>query len=260
MERIGMTKDEALDKALEALEKLTDTEQTYEALDLGDEAITAIKQARAAQPAPGMAVQALAGEIIEALLADEKDGGYDLTAGMFGPAFSKLVRRWANAEWATTPPAQPAPVAEGVKLMQMLDALVKKYSDQLYEGKGAKVANDFELDVAAIRLTVAAQPAPVQEPVARIDALADNDCAYAYADGWNACVEHHKTIAKATPPAQPAPVQECFWKREGYKECPAAQRQWVGLTDEERWVIFEKNQTTNSVINAIEAKLKEKNT
>jgi hypothetical protein len=23
--------------------------------------------------------------------------------------------------------------------------------------------------------------------------------------------------------AQPAPVQECFWRREGYKECPAAQ-------------------------------------
>jgi hypothetical protein len=22
---------------------------------------------------------------------------------------------------------------------------------------------------------------------------------------------------------QPAPVQDCFWKREGYKECPAAQ-------------------------------------
>jgi hypothetical protein len=22
---------------------------------------------------------------------------------------------------------------------------------------------------------------------------------------------------------QPAPVQECFWRREGYKECPAAQ-------------------------------------
>jgi hypothetical protein len=44
-----MTKEEALafDLALEALEKLTDTEQTYEALDLGDKAITAIKQARA---------------------------------------------------------------------------------------------------------------------------------------------------------------------------------------------------------------------
>lgn len=49
---------------------------------------------------PGMAVTALAGEIVEALLADEKDGGYDLTAGLFGPNFSALVRRWAAAEWA----------------------------------------------------------------------------------------------------------------------------------------------------------------
>ncbi|ABX36039.1 hypothetical protein Daci_3401 [Delftia acidovorans SPH-1] len=48
---------------------------------------------------PGMAVTALAGEIVEALLADEKDGGYDLTAGLFGPSFSALVRRWAAAEW-----------------------------------------------------------------------------------------------------------------------------------------------------------------
>jgi hypothetical protein len=43
-----MTKDKALDLALEALELLTDTEQTYDALDLGDKAITAIKQARSA--------------------------------------------------------------------------------------------------------------------------------------------------------------------------------------------------------------------
>jgi hypothetical protein len=43
-----MNDKEALKLALEALEKLTDTEQTYEALDLGDKAITAIKQALAA--------------------------------------------------------------------------------------------------------------------------------------------------------------------------------------------------------------------
>ncbi|MDX4956276.1 hypothetical protein [Delftia acidovorans] len=49
---------------------------------------------------PGMAVTALAGDIVEALLADEKDGGYDLTAGLFGPSFSALVRRWAAAEWS----------------------------------------------------------------------------------------------------------------------------------------------------------------
>ena len=52
-----------------------------------------------APAAPGMAAQALAAEIVEALRADEKDGGYDLTAGMFGPAFSALVRRWAALEY-----------------------------------------------------------------------------------------------------------------------------------------------------------------
>jgi hypothetical protein len=79
------------------------------------------------------------------------------------------------------------------------------------------------------------------------------------------------------PPAQPAPVQECFWRREGYKECPAAQRQWVGLTDEEMRELekqFEAERVRTSdeeylVIypaaywqwqRAIEAKLKEKNT
>jgi hypothetical protein len=51
-------------------------------------------------PAPGMAVTCLVHEIIDALLADEKDGGYDLTAGLFGPNFSNLVRRWAALEYA----------------------------------------------------------------------------------------------------------------------------------------------------------------
>lgn len=50
------------------------------------------------QTAPKEAVFALAGEIVEALLADEKDGGYDLTAGLFGKNFSDLVRRLAAAE------------------------------------------------------------------------------------------------------------------------------------------------------------------
>jgi|LakMenEpi03Aug12_release.lakeMendotaPanAssembly.Ray.scaffolds.fasta_scaffold49096_6 hypothetical protein len=43
-------KDEALKLALEALELLTDTEQTFGALDYGDNAITALKEALA-QPA-----------------------------------------------------------------------------------------------------------------------------------------------------------------------------------------------------------------
>ena len=36
---------EAMKQWLEALEKLTDTEQTYDALDLGDRAITSLRQA-----------------------------------------------------------------------------------------------------------------------------------------------------------------------------------------------------------------------
>jgi hypothetical protein len=63
-----MTKDEALDLALEALEKLTDTEQTYEALDLGDKAITAIKQARSAP------VQEPVGALILGGVIDTSDG------------------------------------------------------------------------------------------------------------------------------------------------------------------------------------------
>ena len=42
------------------------------------------------------------------------------------------------------------------------------------------------------------QPAPVH-PVERIESINDTDSAYAYADGWNACVEHHKYIAKNAP-------------------------------------------------------------
>jgi hypothetical protein len=56
---------------------------------------------------------------------------------------------------------------------------------------------------------------------------------------------------------------------EGYQEgwnaamdstSPAAQRQWVGLTDEERMEIYNKPLTIASCIGAVEAKLKEKNT
>ena len=63
---------------------------------------------------PGMAVHALGSEIIDALLKDEKDGGYDLTAGLFGPAFSTLVRRWAKAEWNVLHLA-PLKTAEGLE-------------------------------------------------------------------------------------------------------------------------------------------------
>jgi hypothetical protein len=71
--------------------------------------------------------------------------------------------------------------------------------------------------------------------------------------------------ATKQPPTQPAPApgycKHC--KQYSIEEpLPAAQRQWVGLTDEEKRQIFEREdyQGWLDYINAIEAKLKEKNT
>lgn len=52
----------------------------------------------AAEHAQRALVRKLGGEIVDALLIDQQNGGYDLESGMFGPAFSDLVRRWAKAE------------------------------------------------------------------------------------------------------------------------------------------------------------------
>ncbi|MDH2234565.1 hypothetical protein N5K37_32130 [Delftia tsuruhatensis] len=89
------------------------------------DALAAAPQAPA--PAPGMAVTALAGEIIAALEADEKDGGYDLTSGLFGPKFSALVRRWAASEWAsvTAPQAPAAPSAVATQVVESLLQLAR---------------------------------------------------------------------------------------------------------------------------------------
>ena len=86
---------------------------------------------------------------------------------------------------------------------------------------------------------------PEQEPVAFIESKADNECADAYADGWNACVHAHKDT---TPPKRP----------------------WVGLTNERMWELWNSQgddamerlmqKDLPALAAAIEAKLKELNT
>jgi hypothetical protein len=111
--------------------------------------------------------------------------------------------------------------------------------------------------------------APVQEPTCKqsLQVWVISNGKGAGQFSWDPQDERFWTrMESAAPPAQPAPVQECFWRREGYKECPAAQRQWVGLTDEEidktRFAIQTKaiTQRDHELSRAIEAKLKEKNT
>lgn len=114
------TLEQAARQALDALEQ---------AKRNTTESIAALRSAlEQPQPTvPGMAVQALAGEIISALQADEDDGGYDLTSGLFGPTFSALVRRWAAAEMTALEQLQ-----EGVcRRCNAYSTLVKSLEQQL---------------------------------------------------------------------------------------------------------------------------------
>jgi len=73
-----------------------------------------------------------------------------------------------------------------------------------------------------------------QEPVVEMEALADNDSAYAYADGWNACVRKFK----ATHPPQ---------------------RTWAGLTDDEFDELDKEDLSLRKFVQAIDDRLKQKN-
>ena len=121
---------------------------------------------------------------------------------------------------------------------------------------------------------VMVKPAPVQEPALVI---------YQGEIAKSNLPKGFTGMLYTTPPAQPAPVQEpvgyitqarCFVhlhecteaeaKLYGWKAIsitpPAAQRQWVGLTDEERYELLDKAYNPESYAVLIEAKLKEKNT
>jgi hypothetical protein len=123
---------------------------------------------------------------------------------------------------------------------------------------------DLKAFEALVRADERALAAPtVQEPVA---------CGYDETTGN--CT--NSPCCYTTPPAQPAPVQEPvgFAVMENPITPPAAQRQWVGLTDDE--IIAVNMSTVTKLIDepivcdtdhniiqlgkAIEAKLKEKNT
>ena len=134
-----MTKDEALDLALEALEKLkraffknaSTAKEIEQGCDRGYEdyeaefvepalkAITAIKQARALDKMADNAIEL--GLDYEPVLKDNSNYRYDPPAAQPAPvAFEVGLVEWvgnklmATPKVTTTPPAQPAPVQEPV--------------------------------------------------------------------------------------------------------------------------------------------------
>jgi hypothetical protein len=139
--------------------------------------------------------------------------------------------------------------------------------------EGVTFTQDTWAKLHAAMSAVVAQQAPVQEPFGYVyEVYCLPECAGEM--DWVESFDRYEPDAEdnirnvipvyTTPPAQPAPAP-------GYcKHCkqysieeppPAAQRQWVGLTDEEiKDIVEECDGVGWDVAQAIEAKLKEKNT
>lgn len=115
--------------------------------------------------------------------------------------------------------------------------------------------------------------APVQKPAFYGFMDEENCCVHICYTPWAPRMTDGKlpTAYYTTPPAQPAPtVQEPVaigWDTKtdtpimGYTTPPAAQRQWVGLTDDDKLTVRRMPwETLGDLMDNIEAKLKEKNT
>ncbi len=237
-----MTKDEALDLALEALKSCdqvygSEVGYQYFSQSTVDKAITAIKQVRAldkkAENARELGLDYGPVAWLQIGLAPFHDG--DVIARTSKP------KAW-NPDWWRFEPlytaAQPA-TEKYTALEQALTRLQKRYAE--------------------LEAKVAAQPAPVQEPVAWMYEL--------IIDGEVCNVEC--TNVNWNPEYQPFGRAGIDFVEGGkvtktpLYTTPPAQRQWVGLTDEEHtqiaidwgcmsadWVLYGA---------AVERKVKEKN-
>jgi hypothetical protein len=179
-------------------------------------------------------------------------------------------------------------------MRQLIEDLI---SAMEYHVEQTRPIHSTTVALQAARKALRAQPAPVQEPVATLFGSlpvydtppVQEPVVYCDLENWLtgkvwaddvfSNIQHKGwSPLYNTTPAQPAPVQEpvawmqddgchfSIWKDKYstiplYTIPPAAQRQWVGLTDEEfRDFASTLDYGTGGLIRAIEAKLKEKNT
>jgi hypothetical protein len=275
-----MTKDEALDKALNALlwANIEINDWRYDGYGYKPEdqpqimeAITAIKQALAAPVQEPVANASTWFALVMNAAAEIEDASHSLRdedAKRVAISGAKHYRDAAKALY-TIQPAQQAPVQEPVAILKGIDEhgpVVDWYRHWVTVPIGTKFYTTPPAQPATEESS-ATQPAPVKQE-SKHNPL------------WLATHPDMFT----TPPAQPAPVQQkplfadIIAKHPGLAEelkamdeafelgykagLAAAQRQWVGLTDEE-WQDFSDRYGIilfGRFKEEIEVKLKEKNT
>jgi hypothetical protein len=151
-----------------------------------------------------------------------------------------FVEAAEDVEFALAAPAQE-PVTRSIKGMLQPDAYLPNGTlNPKYTQPAAPVQEpNYKVTVVddqhpnGVPLEQWGRPAPVQEPVA-----------------W---IEHHKggdNLVWDDPSGKRTPL---------YTTPPAAQRTWVGLTDEEAQWIYDNGRTPSGMMEMVEAKLKERN-
>ncbi len=238
-----MTKDEALDLALEFFETMqrykgvrskifikfepTATGDYVDLREFDEKAkpiITAIKQARSAP-------------VQEPVVWVRTNGLNNSGVAHYGPT---RPPGWVGAATAyfKAPPPEPAQK----RMHPELKKLYEDFFDKCFKET---------VDLALYPTPPAAQPAPVQEPVAWRTFDGEGGYDYrtydmneGYAKEWNERNPNHKG-----------------WVEPLYTTPPTAQRQWVGLTDAEVMQTMSGDWTSQFYFaRAIEAKLKKENT
>ena len=118
--------------------------------------------------------------------------------------------------------------------------------------------------IQMIDAILAAQPTTEDSSEAQAELEATNRQVEILSD---ALAESRREVAALKAVQEPVQnIEHCIWARNGNTPCqhttpPAAQRQWVGLTDEQfRYFASTPDYGTGGLIRAIEAELKELNT
>jgi hypothetical protein len=111
--------------------------------------------AKAAQPASqapskgavNMGAQALAGELAEAVAADDKDpGGHDMAAGLFGPAVSAWLRK-GSADYLSKPASQGPMSDEQATALAAVGAVYSPY------GKVVRTAQQYREELLRAKVS-----------------------------------------------------------------------------------------------------------